>query len=78
MVGLAMALFIIANVGFAGGNVFIDSFLPGIANESNAGRLSGLKYGVGYMSGLIAVILACRSSPRASTRRHRSWSTGLG
>jgi UMF1 family MFS transporter len=58
MVGLAMALFIIANVGFAGGNVFIDSFLPGIANESNAGRLSGLKYGVGYLSGLIAVILA--------------------
>ena len=58
MVGLAMALFIIANVGFAGGNVFIDSFLPGIANESNAGRLSGLKYGIGYLSGLIAVILA--------------------
>jgi MFS transporter, UMF1 family len=58
MVGLAMALFIIANAGFAGGNVFIDSFLPGIANESNAGRLSGLKYGVGYLSGLIAVILA--------------------
>ena len=58
MVGLAMALFIIANVGFAGGNVFIDSFLPGIANESNAGRLSGLKYGVVYLSGLIAVILA--------------------
>lgn len=58
MVGLAMALFIIANVGFAGGNVFIDSFLPGIANESNAGRLSGLKYGIGYLSGIIAVILA--------------------
>ena len=58
MVGLAMGLFIIANVGFAGGNVFIDSFLPGIANESNAGRLSGLKYGIGYMSGLASVILA--------------------
>jgi MFS transporter, UMF1 family len=58
MVGLAIGLFIIANVGFAGGNVFIDSFLPGISNESNAGRLSGLKYGIGYMSGLVAVILA--------------------
>lgn len=58
MVGLAIALFIIANVGFAGGNVFIDSFLPGLSNESNAGRLSGLKYGIGYMSGLVAVILA--------------------
>ena len=58
MVGLAIALFIVANVGFAGGNVFIDSFLPGLSNESNAGRLSGLKYGIGYLSGLIAVILA--------------------
>ena len=58
MVGLAMGLFIVANVGFAGGNVFIDSFLPGISNESNAGRLSGLKYGIGYLSGLIAVTLA--------------------
>ncbi len=58
MVGLAIALFIIANVGFAGGNVFIDSFLPGLSNDSNAGRLSGLKYGIGYLSGLVAVILA--------------------
>jgi MFS transporter, UMF1 family len=58
MAGLAMGLFIIANAGFAGGNVFIDSFLPGISNESNAGRLSGLKYGIGYMSGLVSVILA--------------------
>jgi MFS transporter, UMF1 family len=58
MVGLAITLFIIANVGFAGGNVFIDSFLPGISNQSNAGRLSGLKYGIGYLSGLVAVGLS--------------------
>lgn len=57
MVTLAMTLFIIANLGFAGGGVFIDSFLPGISNESNAGRISGLKWGLGYLSGLVAVAL---------------------
>lgn len=57
MVATAMTLFIIANLGFAGGGVFIDSFLPGISNESNAGRISGIKWGIGYMSGLVATVL---------------------
>ncbi|MGH9769661.1 MAG: MFS transporter, partial [Blastocatellia bacterium] len=38
MTALGVALYVIANVGFAGGGVFIDSFLPGISNEENAGR----------------------------------------
>jgi MFS transporter, UMF1 family len=57
MVTLAMTLFIIANLGFAGGGVFIDSFLPGISNESNAGRISGVKWGLGYLSGMVATAL---------------------
>ena len=57
MVTLAMTLFIIANLGFAGGGVFIDSFLPGISNESNVGRISGLKWGLGYLSGLVITFL---------------------
>ncbi len=57
MVALGLALYIIANIGFAGGGVFIDSFLPGISNESNAGRISGLKWGMGYASGLVATAL---------------------
>lgn len=57
-VALAMTLFVFANVGFAGGGVFIDSFLPGISNASNAGRISGIKWGIGYLSGLVAVVLA--------------------
>jgi UMF1 family MFS transporter len=57
MVATAMTLFILANLGFAGGGVFIDSFLPGISNESNAGRISGIKWGIGYMSGLVATVL---------------------
>lgn len=57
MVALAMILFIIANLGFAGGGIFIDSFLPGISNESNVGRISGIKWGLGYLSGLVATFL---------------------
>jgi MFS transporter, UMF1 family len=57
MATLGLVLYILANVGFAGGGVFIDSFLPGISNESNAGRISGMKWAFGYASGLIALAL---------------------
>jgi UMF1 family MFS transporter len=57
MTTLGLLLYILANVGFSGGGVFIDSFLPGISNESNAGKISGLKWGMGYASGLIAMVL---------------------
>ena len=57
MAMLGLVLYIIANVGFAGGGVFIDSFLPGISTERNAGRISGLKWALGYASGLIALFL---------------------
>ena len=56
-VGLALGLYIIANIGFAGGGVFIDSFLPGISNETNAGRISGMKWTFGYLSGLVATAI---------------------
>jgi UMF1 family MFS transporter len=54
---MGLVLYIIANIGFAGGGVFIDSFLPGISNESNAGRISGMKWAFGYTSGLVATAL---------------------
>ena len=57
MTALGLALYIVANIGFSGGGVFIDSFLPGISNESNAGRISGIKWGLGYMSGLVAMAI---------------------
>jgi UMF1 family MFS transporter len=56
MTTVALTLYILANIGFAGGGVFIDSFLPGISNDSNAGKISGLKWGMGYASGLVALL----------------------
>ncbi len=54
---LGFWLYVIANIGFAGGGVFIDSFLPGISNETNAGRISGRKWAIGYLSGMISLLV---------------------
>lgn len=57
MTTLGLVLYIIANVGFTGGGVFIDSFLPGISTNENAGRISGLKWALGYFGGLLALVI---------------------
>jgi UMF1 family MFS transporter len=57
MIWSGLLLLILANIGFAGGGVFIDSFLPGISDETNAGRISGVKWALGYLSGLVATVL---------------------
>lgn len=54
---LAFCLFVAANVSFTGGGVFIDSFLPGISTPANAGRISGLKWALGYFGGLAALAM---------------------
>ena len=43
--------FIIANIGFAGGNVFYNAFLPEISTDQNIGRISGLGWALGYIGG---------------------------
>lgn len=57
MTGTAIVLYVIANIGFSGGGVFIDSFLPGISHAGNAGRISGLKWAMGYAGGLVCLAL---------------------
>jgi UMF1 family MFS transporter len=51
--------FIVANIGFAEGNVFYNAFLPEISNERNIGRISGLGWALGYVGGgtLLAINL---------------------
>ena len=58
-VALGFALAVIANVGFEGGQVFYNAYLPDIAPRSHQGRISGLGFGLGYAgsaAGLIAAI----------------------
>ncbi|MEW6377754.1 MAG: MFS transporter [Thermodesulfobacteriota bacterium] len=57
--------FIIANIGFAGGNVYYNAFLPEISTEQNIGRISGLGWALGYFGGgaLLAINLIMLKYP---------------
>jgi len=54
---LAMFLFMVANIGFAGGNVFYNAFLPQIADEHEVGWISGKGFAYGYLGGGILLAL---------------------
>ncbi len=54
---LGMLFFIIANFGFNSGNVFYNALLPDVASRENMGKISGLGWGVGYVGGLISLIM---------------------
>ena len=47
----AMILFIFANIGFSGGNIFYDSLLTSISNKKNVDLISSLGYSLGYLGG---------------------------
>ena len=53
----ASILFIIANLGFSGGNVFYNAFLLDLGNEKTYGRISGVAWGFGYLGGGLCLIL---------------------
>jgi len=57
--------FIIANIGFAGGNVYYNAFLPEISNDQNIGRISGFGWALGYIGGgmLLAINLVMLKYP---------------
>lgn len=49
--------FIIAQIGFAAGNVFYNAFLPEISTPRNIGWISGLGFTLGYLGGAILLAL---------------------
>ena len=53
----ASLFFIIAIIGFAGGNVFYNAFLPEIAPEGEREYVSGKGFAFGYLGGGILLIL---------------------
>lgn len=54
---LALGLFLIANIGFAGGNIFYNAFLPTLASGPEMDRLSARGYALGYLGGGVALLL---------------------
>jgi len=55
---LAAGLFIIANVGFAAGNIFYNAFLPALAESSELDRLSSRGFALGYIGGGLMLLIA--------------------
>jgi len=57
--------FIIANIGFAGGNVYYNAFLPEISTDATIGRISGMGWALGYIGGgaLLAINLIMLKYP---------------
>lgn len=54
----ALTWFVIANIAFEMGLVFYNAFLPDIAPSDRIGRISGYGWALGYIGGLIALVLA--------------------
>jgi UMF1 family MFS transporter len=57
MILWGIILFVLANIGFEGGLVFYDAFLPGITNRSSYGRVSGYGFAMGYLGALAILLL---------------------
>jgi UMF1 family MFS transporter len=53
----AAVLFIVANIGFAGGNALYNAFLPELAPREKMDRVSGLGWGLGYLGGGLCLAL---------------------
>jgi UMF1 family MFS transporter len=49
--GMAVALYILAIIGFSGGNVFYDSLLPAVADERRVDFVSAFGFAMGYLGG---------------------------
>ncbi|MEE4364497.1 MAG: MFS transporter [Desulfotignum sp.] len=54
----ALFFFVISNIAFEFSNVFYNAYLPDISTRNNIGRISGVGWGVGYIGGLAAMVVA--------------------
>jgi len=48
---MAVALYVLANIGFSGGNIFYDSLLPEVASKKKLDTVSSLGFALGYLGG---------------------------
>jgi UMF1 family MFS transporter len=55
---LALVLVIVANIAFELCEVFYNAFLPDIAPPERIGSVSGLGWGLGYVGGLLSLVVA--------------------
>lgn len=58
MILVGSILFIIANIGFEGGIVFYNAFLPSLSQKETYGRISGYGFAMGYVGSLVSLLIA--------------------
>ena len=54
----ALSVFLVANISFEIGTVFCNAYLADIVSKENFGKTSGFAWVLGYVGGLLALILA--------------------
>ncbi len=54
---LGMALFILAEIGYRGGQVFYNSLLPEVAEQEEIGRVSGNGWAIGLLGGIVCLFI---------------------
>ncbi len=54
----ALVTFVIGNFAFEIGLVFYNAFLPELAPQEKIGRVSGFAWGLGYLGGLLCLVIA--------------------
>jgi UMF1 family MFS transporter len=54
----ALTLVIVANIAFECGTVFYNAFLPDVSSPKTIGTVSGWGWGLGYLGGLVALVIA--------------------
>ncbi len=54
---MAVFIFILANISFAGGNIFYNAFLPKLAANHELDRLSSRGFAFGYIGGGLALLI---------------------
>ena len=64
----ALTIYVIANVAFEMATVLYNSFLPDLVSEDRIGRVSGYGWGIGYIGGLVVMVLALFLFVEESTR----------
>jgi MFS transporter, UMF1 family len=55
--GWALLFFVLASVGFEGGYVFYNAFLPEVSTPKTADRISALAWGWGFVGGLVSLVV---------------------
>lgn len=56
-IAIAIVLVIVANIGFEGGTIFYDAFLPDISSRENYSRVSGYGFAMGYLGSFSILFL---------------------